>query len=195
MKLVQQYYSEMPDEQLMVLVKEGHKLAFAEIYDRYSGKLLNFFFRMLNKDEPKAQDFMQDVFMKIIEKPEAFDTRLRFDTWIFSIAYNLCKNEYRRLNVRESCPVEKLSEIRNEATHEHVELSIDLQAFELQLSEALNHMDETHRLVFILRYQQELPVKEIAMLLNCPEGTVKSRLFYATRSLASTLGIFDPNKN
>ncbi|MBK7029192.1 MAG: RNA polymerase sigma factor [Bacteroidales bacterium] len=185
----------MPDEQLMALVKEGHKLAFAEIYDRYAGKLLNFFFRMLNKDEHKAQDFMQDIFMKIIENPNAFDPLRRFDTWVFNVAYNLCKNEYRRQNVRESYSIEKLNEIKQEAMPELTELSIDLQSFETQLSEALNNMEEIHRLVFLLRYQQDLSVKEIAALIDCPEGTVKSRLFYATRSLAATLSIFDPNKN
>lgn len=194
MKKTQQY-SEMSDEQLMALVKEGHKFAFAEIYDRYAGKLFSFFFRMLNKDENKARDFMQDVFLKLIEKPGAYDPHRPFSTWLFNIAYNLCKNEYRRQNVRESYSIEKLNEIRQEASPEHEYFSIDLQSFEKQLTMALNDMDEAHRLVFILRYQQELPVKEIAALIDCPEGTVKSRLFYATRSLATTLSVFDPKKN
>lgn len=66
------------------------------MYDRYSPRMYRFFFRMLWRDAGKAEDFTQEIFLKIIEKPQLFDPERNFKTWIYTLASNLCKNEYRR---------------------------------------------------------------------------------------------------
>jgi hypothetical protein len=90
------------DEKLMGLLGRGDIAAFDELYDRYGGRLLRYFHRMLGRDEEKAQDFLQDIFLRIVERPELFSLDRRFSTWIFSVAHNMCKNEYRRAMVRQS---------------------------------------------------------------------------------------------
>lgn len=183
----------MTDEELMLLVRKGDQEALAVLYDRYSGPLVNFFYRMLNKELTKAQDFMHDLFIKIIENPFSFDTERKFDTWIFSIAYNLCKNEYRKIAVRENY---SLSRSKDEV--DLIELPLekyDAQMFELRLSEVLCSMPDKHKSVFLMRYQQGLTIREISEITNCPEGTVKSRLFNATRELAESLKIYNPGNN
>ncbi len=85
----------------MVALNTQDTAAFDELYERYSTRLLHYFYRMLGKETEKAQDFLQDLLLKIVEKPHLFDTRQRFSTWVYTIASNMCKNEYRRLQVRQ----------------------------------------------------------------------------------------------
>jgi RNA polymerase sigma-70 factor (ECF subfamily) len=86
-------YNRYSDEQLIPLVVTGDDKAFNELYLRYNQRLLYYFYRMLGNSNDKAQDFLQDIFIKVIDKAHLFDNSRKFSTWIFSIAYNMCKNE------------------------------------------------------------------------------------------------------
>ena len=66
------------DEQLMVSIENGNKKAFDTLYARYEKKMFYFFFRKLNNNQEKSEDFLHDLFMKIIEKPDAFDNSKAF---------------------------------------------------------------------------------------------------------------------
>src|SRR3984957_12835960 len=92
-------YTNMADTELMFHLQRGETLAFDELYKRYSKPLLGYFVRMLNYDKPKAQDALHDLFMKVIEKPHLFDTSKPFRTWIYTIAYNNCKNQYKHTEI------------------------------------------------------------------------------------------------
>ncbi len=87
------------DEELLKLSAEGQKTAFEEIYNRYSGRIYNYFLRMNRNDSAKAQDLTQDLFLKIIQNQADFDLTRSFKTWIFSMANNMCKNIYRHQEV------------------------------------------------------------------------------------------------
>src|SRR4051794_3865958 len=95
------FRSQKTDEELMRLVQRGEERALTELYHRYSKKLVRYFHRMLWRDDDKAQDFLHDLFIKIIEKPDQFNPERKFSTWIYSAAFNMCKNEYRRQSVRQ----------------------------------------------------------------------------------------------
>ena len=181
------------DGELMLLIRSGNKEAFSMLYSRYSARLFNFFHRMLDKDHGKAEDFTHDLFLKIIENPSVFDVQRRFDTWLFHIAYNMCKNEYGKMAVRK----EYQQNISNDepVTTDPGNNRQDVLKFSEALDHHLKMLDEKHRMVFLLRYQQEIPLKEIADILDCPEGTVKSRLFHALRKLSEKLTVFDPKIN
>ena len=94
-------YNALSDEELMILVAAGKTADLKELYNRYNKKLLYYFYRMMGGDEDKAQDLLQEVFLKVIDKSYQFNANLKFSTWIFTIASNLCKNEYRSKKVRE----------------------------------------------------------------------------------------------
>ncbi|MEL6852227.1 MAG: RNA polymerase sigma factor, partial [Bacteroidota bacterium] len=186
-------YDAMSDEKLMEKILGRDTLAFDHLYERYQGRLLRYFYRMLGQNEEKAQDFLQDLFVKIIDKPDRFDPNRKFSTWVFSVAANMCKNEYRRqevrkIMVREEHP-EKLMEVGRPP-----EEQVDRQTFAHQLSRQIGQLSENHRQVFILRFQEELSIKEISQVMQCSEGTVKSRIFYALRKLAGQLQAFNPKK-
>ena len=89
----------------MQQLQAGDEQAFNALYHRYSAKLHAFFWRMLNKDTAVAEDFTQQLFMKIIEHSGRFDTKKVFSTWVYTLASNMVKNEYRNRD-RQSKRVE-----------------------------------------------------------------------------------------
>jgi RNA polymerase sigma-70 factor (ECF subfamily) len=197
MAIFKNKYKKLTDEKLMQCIQRGDTSAFNELYNRYSQRLLFYFFRELGGDEEKAQDFLQEIFLKIVEKPGLFDTERRFSTWIFTVAYNMCKNEYRRLEVREivenNVDMEAIS-YDGESEFHQAEQQADQKMFERALLAQLEKFDDGHRSAFLLRYQQDFSIKEIGEILGCSEGTVKSRLFYTTQKLAAKLKAFNPYK-
>jgi len=191
-------FTSFSDERLMEFIKNGEKSAFEELYVRYSNRLLYYFFRMLGGDAEKAQDFLHDVFLKVIENIENFHTAQKFSTWVYTIAYNLCKNEYRRLAVRKNYDYHsELDTVSNsnDTNFDYQTDLIDMKNFNENLLSTLNTFDPMQRSTFLLRYQENYSIKTISEILGCSEGTTKSRLFYATRKLAEKLREFNPLHN
>ncbi|MEZ4851233.1 MAG: RNA polymerase sigma factor [Bacteroidia bacterium] len=191
MRFFQPIYEQCSDEELMRLIAENDERAFDEIYRRYSDRMLRYFWRMLNQDEEKSQDFLQDLMMKVVEKAHLFNAERRFSTWVYSVASNMCKNEYRSQAVRRVMTrLDDHTEIN--ALELPDEGQIDRKSFEKQLEVELDNLSDNHREVFVLRYQEDLSIKEIGEVMACSEGTVKSRIFYALRKLATGLHAFNP---
>lgn len=186
-------YKEDTDEELMKRVSRNDTRAFEVLYTRYARRLQGFFIRMLGFDIPKAEDFTQELFLKIYEGRNAYEEGRSFSSWAFSMAYNLCKNEYRHREVVENHEAELLnsSDATEEPAFEHM---YDQSVFENQLSLSLARLSGDQLAVFTLRYNEELSVPEIARILDCPEGTVKSRLHYALRTLSQSLSMYNPVK-
>jgi RNA polymerase sigma-70 factor, ECF subfamily len=178
---------DLSDETLMEKVSEGSELALETIYDRYSQPLLRYFHRMLWQDRNIAQDFLHDLFIKILEKHSLFKTDQRFSTWIYSIAHNMCKNEYRKQAFRKSNNGHLLTE---ELSPVSVADRLDHQSFQKILEEILASEEEDIRTMFTLRYELDMDILEISKILQCQEGTVKSRLFYLKKRLATQLNCF-----
>ncbi len=201
MPLLKKEYNLFSDERLMELLRQGDATgpeAFDELYERYSRRLLFYFHRMLGGNHEKAQDFLQDLFLKIVERPRLFNTEQRFRTWIYAIAHNMCKNEYRRLGISKI--VESKADLQAVAPaaldeEETMENALDWKRFRAALFQELAKLDESHRATFILRHQDGFSIKEISEVLGCSEGTTKSRLFYTARKLAAQLSAFHPNAN
>jgi RNA polymerase sigma-70 factor (ECF subfamily) len=174
----------LSDEALMEKASQGSERALEVIYHRYSQPLLRYFYRMLWQDKPKAEDFLHDLFIRILDNRTAFDSSRKFSTWLYSIAYNMCKNEYRRQAFRKQA---NSLIVISDHTHESVSNHLDQLAFQQKLDQVLCEEDEDVRAMFSLRFELEMDVSEIARVLQCPEGTVKSRLFYLKKRLASRL--------
>jgi len=177
------------DEELMALIQTGDHQSFSVLYDRYSGMTLNFFYKMLWKDREKAEDFMQDLFMKIVNKPQQYDTSRPFKTWLFSVANNMCKNEYRKAEVRVKAAPE-LFQTHQKTDVNSGEKASDKKAFMNELNGALEEMDQVKRSVFIMRFKQGFSIREISEVMECSEGTIKSRIFYTIKQLNEKLADF-----
>lgn len=186
-------YKAFTDEELMQLMANGDSMAFEEIYDRYSKPMVNYFCRMLWKDREKAQDFMQDLFTKIVNRPDQYDSSRNFKTWLYSIANNMCKNEYRKQEVRKNTV--KMTHENIKVYDESPEKSrlMDAEVFNEMLDKELEELEEVQRSTFLMRFKMDLSIKEIAEIHQCSEGTVKSRIFYTLKKLSEKLKMFDPN--
>ena len=182
--------SQKADEDLMRLVQGGSERALTELYRRYSQRLLRYFFRMLWREEEKAQDFLHDLFLRIIERPAMFDVDRRFSTWIYSVAFNMCKNEYRKQAIAKA----HHGQVKVNGSHETEQPDLDHREFQKRLERVLE-AEEDDKNLFVLRYELELSLAEIAAILNCPEGTVKSKLFYLKKRLSQRLQVYNPAFN
>ena len=186
MILFKKRYDSYLDEELMALLSKGDKRAFDELYNRYSSVLFGYFNKMLWRDREKAEDLVHDIFAKIIVNPLAFDVSRSFKTWLFAVACNMCKNEYKRKEVRKNTSIGIDSHI-SVSSDTNVLNEVQDRIFMSAFDESLIQLDDKHRDVFTLRHLQGFSLKEIADVLEINEGTVKSRLFYATKQLAEKL--------
>jgi RNA polymerase sigma-70 factor (ECF subfamily) len=162
----------------------GDHAAFSELYLRYKSRMYYYFYRMLGNSAEQANDFLQELFMKLIEKPESYNPSYNFSTWLYSIANNMCKNEYRRRDVRQEYNSVEAREPQVELLNES---SIEPEQAIEKIFETLDLLGEEHRSAFLLRYREGFSIREVAEILELPEGTVKSRLFYAKKILAEKL--------
>ncbi len=165
----------------MQQVQRGSEPAFNELYQRYSQRLLFFMYKMLQQDEAKAQDLLQDVFLKVVEAPEKFDPQRPFKTWVFTVAANCCKNYFR---AQKTARLASAQWPLPESTEAPAAPSAEANK---QLQWALQQLAPVYREAFILKYKEGLRLTEIAAVLDCPLGTVKSRLHSATKQLAQHL--------
>jgi RNA polymerase sigma-70 factor (ECF subfamily) len=195
MKLFRQKHTSKTDEELMRAIQSGETRAFEIIYDRYSERLLNYFFRMLGNNNDIAHDMLQELFLKIINKPHLFDTEKRFITWIYAVASNMCKNEYRRRDIHAISPLPASDRQLDASTAtKKPDEAFEQKSFSEAVFTKLATLDEEKQNTFMLRFQHQLSIKEISEVLECPQGTVKSRLFYTIRFLAKELHEYDPNE-
>jgi RNA polymerase sigma-70 factor (ECF subfamily) len=188
MALFKPAYTALADEKLMALVARKDSQAFDILYSRYGRLMYNYFHRMLWKDREKARDFTQDLFSKLIQKPDSFDENRSFKTWLYSIAHNMCKNEYAKMEVRRTAHKDIIA---HTDAGVHDQQKMDREAFNIKLEEALGELDEVKRTTFELRFRQEMSIQEISDVMKCSEGTVKSRLFYTLKQLNEKLKVFE----
>lgn len=169
----------LSDEQLMEVYqsnKDGRgKQALDHLYIRYSKSMFNFFYFTLNNDYSKAQDFVHDLFIRIIDNQHSFDKHQLFKPWIYRIASNLCKNEFRATNVAQKYNRHVISTANA--------VTLDNET-ENGLRFCINQLSPEYRALIVLRFRMKLAIKEIAEIYQCPEGTIKSRLFNATKELS-----------
>ena len=161
------------DEQLMARAAAGSDTAFEELYRRYARRLKGFFFMQLGGDEELAADATHDVFLRAYEARNRYQEGRKVDTWLFTIAYNICKNHYRS-NAYEA---QLLASIDAEpVSNQQIEVDLDAAILDEALAQVLNELPAPLHQIFSLHYQEELTIPQIAEIVGVPEGTVKSRL-------------------
>ncbi len=165
--------SDSSDETLMLLILKGNKLAFELLYERYFDKMVWYAFGFL-KDIPKAEDIVQEVFIKIIQSPEKFDVNKKFSTWIYTVTANRCRNQLRDER-KQQVPI---SEAVSSDWAVAPQSQFDVNYLRQILDEKFENLSEKEQQIFTLRFSQQLSIREIAAIMNIPEGSVKSGIFY-----------------
>ena len=164
---------QLTDEQLMARAKAGNDAAFEELYHRYARRLKGFFFLQLGGDEELAADATHDVFLRAYEARNRYQEGKNVSTWLFTIAYNICRNHYRsnayETQLSATLDTEPISD-------EQIEVQLDAAALDDALAQVLSELPPPLHQLFSLHYQEELTIPQVAEIVGIPEGTVKSRL-------------------
>jgi RNA polymerase sigma-70 factor, ECF subfamily len=182
---------QLPDSLVVQSFLEGNSRAFGELVDRYDKRLLNFVYRTIG-DRERAQDLVQETFVRVYRHLHRFDQTKKFSTWIYTIAGNLAKNELRN---RSRNPLVLFQTIKKnwEADHRPLEWEdTKLRPDDLfrkrhlreMVEKAVEELPEHHRIVFVLRELEGKTYEEIAEITGCNLGTVKSRLNRARNNFA-----------
>ena len=161
------------DEQVMARVAAGSDTAFEELYRRYARRLKGFFFMQLGGDEELAADATHDVFLRAYEARSRYQEGCNVSTWIFTIAYNICRNHYRT-NAYEEQMLANLD--AEPISEQQIEVELDAAVLDEALAQVLSELPAPLHQIFSLHYQEELTIPQVAEIVGIPAGTVKSRL-------------------
>jgi RNA polymerase sigma-70 factor (ECF subfamily) len=184
-------YDGLEDGAVVRACLEGEGRAFTELVLRYQTRLLNFVYRSIG-DRERAEDLVQEAFIRVHRHLQRFDQSKKFSTWIYTIASNLAKNELRN---RSRNPLVLFQTVKKNWEADHRPLQFEdvhsrpddlyRKRYLRELVEAsVAQLPEHHRVVFVLRELEGKSYEEIAEITGCNLGTVKSRLNRARNSFA-----------
>jgi RNA polymerase sigma-70 factor (ECF subfamily) len=181
------------DRRDMIRLTAGDDAALNELMERHGGKMVNYLVRCLQNEEDAA-DTAQETFVRVYQNRARYDTRIKFSTWLYTIATNLVKDRYRH---RTRHPQVSL-DAENEATGEDFRESVpeqnptpteSLQATERaeMVRQAVMELPEELRAPLILSEYEELSHAEIAAVLQCTAKAVETRIYRARKQLRARL--------
>ena len=185
---------EVDDTGLVNAFLSGESRAFDALVERYQTRLLNFVYRIVG-DRERAEDLVQEVFIRVYRHLGRFDRSKKFSTWIYTIASNLGKNELRN---RSRNPLVLFTSITQGWEDEERPLEFEdpsLRPDDLfrkrhvkeLVEQSVARLPQHHREVFVLREIEGRSYEEIAEITHCNLGTVKSRLNRARSSFAELI--------
>lgn len=185
----------LTDDQLILECRKGNKESFEMLVHRYHQRVYALAFRYMS-NEDDAYDMSQEAFIKAYRALDKFKGNSSFGTWIYRITTNVCLDELRRRKRRIS-PVSIDEPLTNNAGDEiekelidpgaGVDILYEQQELGSQIQAYLNELKPDHRTAIVLRDIMDLSYEEIAEVLNCSIGTVKSRINRARNSLKKKL--------
>jgi len=172
---------------------EGDETALAPLVEKYK-RMVYRLAMQITKNHADADDVMQETFIKVYRSIRTFRKDAAFETWLYRIAVNEALNFVKRRERRRESSLEAAAEGEYEvATRYRAQIASDphvhAEKAELRhhVTKAVNSLSLKHRTVVILHEFEGLTHAEIASILNCSEGTVRSRLHYARKKLRTLL--------
>lgn len=178
--------TDISDNGLISLVKEGQIEMFEKIIERYQGKLF-FYILRLTGDREEAKDLLQDVFIKTYRNISSFDTERKFSSWIYRIAHNEAINYLKRKSLKRFISWEDVSSSKDkiemsngeENAHEIWERKDDIKG----VNEAIDKLPPKYKQVLHLKYFSDKSYDEISDILEKPINTVGTLISRAKKKL------------
>jgi len=184
------------DVSLIQKFRDGHEEAFDELVRKHQHRVFNIAFRIVRNYED-ANEVAQDTFVKVYQHLADFRGESAFTTWVYQIVTNLSRNRVRynqRRHKDDSVSMDASND--DEDGQPHIQMadpahtpdkvaSVNEQS--RVIDEAMNKLSDAHREVLVLRVSQDLSYEEIATVLECSLGTVKSRIARAREELQKVL--------
>lgn len=183
----------LTDQELLELIAQGDQAAMEVLVYRYHAEIYRYFYRSTNK-EKLSEDLAQETFLRVIRSLGQGKYPAQFRPWVYRIATNLLRDTFKSAGYQRQVPAsqEEVAQLSEEGPKGRAESNlIDIvlkQELRKQVVEAIQALPRELRQVIIMRFYQELKIKDIAQALGMPEGTIKSRLHRAYLHLSETLG-------
>ena len=184
------------DEQLIERCSAGDQAAFDLLFKKYA-RPLTYFIEQIIHDHDRAEDIFQDTFLRMLKNKEKYDTKYRFSTWIYRIALNLSINELRKRQRENGRIVHKpesdepdryLDILDTLSSGDDPYRNIERKDLAEKVGTALGRLPAPKRIAFILKFYHHLSYDEIAGVMGCTRGTIKSRIHYAVEELQILVG-------
>lgn len=170
---------EVTDEALMLLLANGDEQAFPQLFNRWKSPLISYFYRSLN-DYHRSEDLALMVASRVYAARNSYKVVSRFSTWLFRIAQNLLRDEYRRTS-------KKQEEVFHPELHYEQQFDTSrhsLSDMEEWLAHAIRELSEQERSLVLLVYQQEFTPSEAAEVLNITPNHARVLLHKARNYLS-----------
>ena len=169
------------DADLVAAMRAGDSTAFEALYDKYKAQIFRSALAMTG-DKRTAEEVLQDTFVQAYTHAGSIDESVSIAPWLHRIAINLSANRRARRQFI-LVPLDSLTNLLFANDDESPERLAEQNELRRAVQRAVANLDFKHRAVIVLFYLQDFSLKEIAYILDCPVGTVKSRLHYACQTL------------
>ncbi len=173
------------DGQLISQIRQGNTLALKALYEKYKVQVYRTALAITCNREA-AEDILQDCFLKVYTHADKLDSSLPLSPWLHRVAVNLSYNWLNR-NRRWLQPLEEVIDQLITPHRTSPEAAFEMRELQQVVQDAIASLPFAHRVVVVLFYLNGFSLNEIAYILDCPVGTVKSRLHYARQSLSRKL--------
>lgn len=190
------------DSMLLSAFAQGDAVAFEVLLARHRRAVFNFLLRSV-RDQARAEDLLQEVFLRVIQNADQFQGNAKFTTWMYAIARNLCVDHARKMAHRRH-PSLDVGSTGEDATplHERIpsaapttEELAAAPSLRDKIAVAVEALPEEQREVFLMRQLQGLAFSDIAAVVGVSENTIKSRMRYALERLQQALSPFGTQRN
>jgi RNA polymerase sigma-70 factor (ECF subfamily) len=177
----------LSDEELVYkIVETNNTHLFAVLYDRYSSVVYNKCYGF-SKNKEEAQDLTHDVFIRLFVKLRTFKGKSKFSTWLYSFTYNFCVNYVQRdAHKKKEKKTIVTDQVKDTTSFDEID---DATLFELKtdkLAKAMQIIDPNDKMILLMKYQDDLSIKEISEVLKIGESAVKMRLKRAKEKVVNT---------
>jgi RNA polymerase sigma-70 factor (ECF subfamily) len=169
------------DLELIEAFRRGNVAGFNELVRRYQERVYWIARRTLGSHDD-ADDVVQDVFIRVHAGLAEFRGEANFYTWLYRIAVNVSLNALRKKRIKDFLPFDELfeevlpSDARTDAPVEH-------QEFQTAVERAIEHLPPKQKAVFVMRYYNEMPYEEMALILKKSVGGLKANYFHALKKV------------
>lgn len=181
----------MTDEKLAAAAVKGDDASLELLVRRYYPLIFRYLFR-LTAEKALAEELSQETFLKVVRSFQQGKTPDNFRPWIYRIASNICRDLWKSAHYKRVNLTTTLSDLEEEESENQTEAVIDLLSYQEErkaVVKALAALSPDLQQVIVLRFYEEMKIKEISQVLDAPVGTIKSRLYRAYRFLEEKLSI------
>jgi RNA polymerase sigma-70 factor (ECF subfamily) len=181
------------DNDLIIEARNGNENAFSALVHRYDRRVLSIIANFVQSSDD-AKDIYQEVFIRVYKALPKFEFRSEFSTWLYRITTNVCLTYRAR---HKKSPIRRLqtdgfdgagSDENLHGTEEHApHLALLSSELHGKMRAAIDSLPPQQKMVFVLKHLNEYKIKDIALMMECSEGSVKKYLFLAVHKLRSQL--------